>query len=514
MRTALSVLFLALLAMSASAQQTPGSQSTNPVYLLIDASGSMRGDNQKDALDILRAESLPRGQWISVNYFGAKSDDPSRADRCADNILPSNSIIRESDVPPFPELGGSIEKTAIGTALRSILSAAGDQPKVILITDGQEECNADFNVIRTEYPHAEIKVLLVGSAQNSALKLLEIKPALSSAVAAARIPPASDPKNELTIGSENIDEGQSDDAADDKTTITFWNSLPWAALATLFAASFIMLGSSFSDAHRDLDKRFQKLSEDAEKGTYVGSNDLKPKTNSAAFVFVAAFVVSLIVLWGPESFVGFARTGAASALNTEFGSAVFLAALMSLGVFAGSQYWRYTELRRAYRVASNEAERIKKAKADELDRLRKARAEQDMARLAELYESHRARFSDREYSFEKYLTRGEGLSANSELLARLVSLLKFLAAGPSLTREKISAGEVDRIAKFNWFFADRTPTGLVGFIPRTRLPEAIQKSAIAFFYPDQAQTVEQQHDALKKLLKEIELLATQHSSGT
>lgn len=148
-----------------------------PIYFVVDASGSMRNDNQSDASALLRATvwSLPRGQPVSITYFGAKPENPED-DYCAKDVVASNPISRETALPPFPELGGSDDKTAIGRALESILRFAGNQPRVVLITDGGEECNADFASIRSQYADAEIKVLQVGRTQNSALKLLEIKP--------------------------------------------------------------------------------------------------------------------------------------------------------------------------------------------------------------------------------------------------------------------------------------------------------------------------------------------------
>jgi hypothetical protein len=193
MRAALPVLFLTLLGISASAQQPPSSnQPTSPIYFVVDASGSMKGDNQKEAEDLLRGLSLPSNQLVSVTYFGGKPNAQG-ADLCVEEIAPPTPELRGVDFSPkFPELGGSEDKTAIANAMDSVLRAVGDNAKLILITDGIEECDTNFGAIRTRYPDAQIQVRQVGKNPNRALQLLEINPRVAEPSASAA-PTASSP---------------------------------------------------------------------------------------------------------------------------------------------------------------------------------------------------------------------------------------------------------------------------------------------------------------------------------
>lgn len=423
---------------------------------------------------------------------------------------------------PHPRSPAPLGATNIGAALDAALEKTGGQPaRIVIISDGGQSSDCGFHICTVageRLPRSKgltIDQRWASPHEGDAPPFPCVADALPNAAPLPVLPSTEDKPEVRTASDLKVlsDVGRQGSSADEGE-ITLLNSLPWALLAGLFASSFMMLGSSFSNAHRELDKRFQTINADAEKGNYVKPDELKPKTRLAAIVFAVAFGSALGMLWGPSELVGFARVGAGNALNTEFGAAVFLASLMTLGVFAGSQYWRYTELRRAYRVASNEAERIKEAKAIESDRQRKSRAEQDANRLAERYDSQRARFEDRDYQLGKYLERGELQSANAELVERVGSLLKQLAAGPALARENISSSEVERIARLNSFNVSKSPIGLIGSIPRSKLPEEIHRQAMAFFYPDKASNAEQQNESLKHLVKGLELLVTQQSSGT
>lgn len=171
MRKAVLVLALvALLAPFANAQE-------KPIYFVVDASGSMAGENKRDAEDLLAGLSLPRDQLVSVTFFGSR---PAVAgiDLCNEVLdipVPSR---RGSDFPPsFPELGTQVDETAIRNALDNVLASINGPAKVILITDGKEDCNTDFLAIRTRYPDADILVRQVGGEPDAVLQELESVPA-------------------------------------------------------------------------------------------------------------------------------------------------------------------------------------------------------------------------------------------------------------------------------------------------------------------------------------------------
>lgn len=148
---------------------------SKPIYFVVDASGSMKGDNKREAEELLRGLSLPRGQQISITYFGGKPATKG-SDLCVETIVPPAPTIRGTILTlTFPELGGSEDKTAISNAVGSVLRSIKGPAKLILITDGIEECSADYDAIRKRYPDAEIEVRLVGLVPNPDLQRLENK---------------------------------------------------------------------------------------------------------------------------------------------------------------------------------------------------------------------------------------------------------------------------------------------------------------------------------------------------
>lgn len=198
MKLKIIVAVLAIAAPTAFAQEN--ATPTKPTYILVDASGSMKGDNLKEAEAFLKREV---SSLVSITYFGGKADKAGPPRACGESMVASPEAPPGAILPPIPELGGNGEKTAIGDALKSALSV-DDQAIIVLITDGDEECLADFKAIRAEYPEAKIKVLQVGSTPNTALELLELKPQAEPAetpdekqataeIAPPLIPPAGTP---------------------------------------------------------------------------------------------------------------------------------------------------------------------------------------------------------------------------------------------------------------------------------------------------------------------------------
>jgi hypothetical protein len=149
------------------------SQRNIPIYFVVDASGSMEGENKHDAELLLRALSLPRDQLVSVTYFGKKPATPG-ANLCFEALDVPDPAPRGSDFSPkLPVLGGKDDQTAVANALDSVLGNIKGPAKVILITDGQEGCNKNFGEVLTRHPDAEIEIRQVGSSPNAELQKLE-----------------------------------------------------------------------------------------------------------------------------------------------------------------------------------------------------------------------------------------------------------------------------------------------------------------------------------------------------
>lgn len=149
------------------------SQSNIPVYFLVDASGSMQGKNQTEAELLLSALSLPQDQLVSVSYFGAKPATPG-TDLCFETLVVAPPSRRgENFSPRFPELGGKEDKTAITNAVSFVLKEVAGPAKLIVITDGGEECDRNFSRVRDLHPNAEIEVRQVGNSPNPELQNLE-----------------------------------------------------------------------------------------------------------------------------------------------------------------------------------------------------------------------------------------------------------------------------------------------------------------------------------------------------
>lgn len=271
---------LVLLASATASAQPPSTEPlpppVNTTYFIVDASGSMKGDNQKDAMDLLRGmtASLPRGQPISVTYFGEKSDDPDHSDLCLEDIVPSKAIARESELPKFPEFGGG--KTAIGNAIESILKeGVGSPVKLVVITDGAEECGADFAAIRQRYPDAEIKVLQVGLMPNSALQQMEIKlPQAEIMSPAPEIPTPAETSTSLPQAQQKADD---DGAIDHWATASWWERYLWLVAYIFLASSAATLGISYLTISSKLEGATHQLERDRQKNAEQELREDKPE---------------------------------------------------------------------------------------------------------------------------------------------------------------------------------------------------------------------------------------------
>lgn len=150
-----------------------------PIYFVVDASGSMQGQNREDAELLMRALSLPSDQPVSVVFFGSKPATPD-TNLCFEAFDVAKPIPRGKDFPPaLPDLGGKDDQTAITNAIDQVLGKIDGPAKLIVITDGQESCNKNFSEIRARHPNAgdvEIEVRQVGNNPNAELQKLQERP--------------------------------------------------------------------------------------------------------------------------------------------------------------------------------------------------------------------------------------------------------------------------------------------------------------------------------------------------
>ena len=136
-------------AYSQGVDEAAPSQNDTPLYFLVDASGSMLGQNQTDAELLLSALSLPKDQLVSVTFFGSEATTPGM-DLCSEDLeVPTPARRGMQFSSKLPKLG---DKTAISNAIGSVLGKITEPAKFVVITDGGEECDDNFGRIRTFTP--------------------------------------------------------------------------------------------------------------------------------------------------------------------------------------------------------------------------------------------------------------------------------------------------------------------------------------------------------------------------
>lgn len=432
MQLKLVLIVLALcFAQRASAQQLP-------ILFIVDASGSMKGSNQSDAEALLQGLSLPQDQLVSVTFFGAKPET-ANIDLCTEALTPPEPTLRGADFRPrLPPLGGENDKTAIGNALEAVLLSREGRGKFVLITDGIEECGADFVKIRNQYPDAEIVVRQVGKTPNPALQLLEISPrspATSIGAQPAEVPPSA-PLSAPTA-----------------TCKTAGSNIFWAGLATsiFLIVVVLMLGSFAADEQRkvarwhkrqvdkgklrkddplpDLDGLLQ-ASLSAKVSTWFGIHWLTWLTFGLAAL---GLVVTLPPLWGPAP-CNWASTQveAVSFANSSFGSKFLPGLFVSFVGWILLQFWGYI----AVRQTTENTEYQEHVRAE--DRLR--RIAEGAIRLEEIRSEFRSKWAtmDRKERAREYLAQLMDSEEFETISAKIATLkTRILAAILSLHDDRI-----------------------------------------------------------------------------
>lgn len=230
-------------ALDAGAQAPPTTVTPpNPIYFVVDASGSMQGQNREEAELLLRALSLPHDQPVSVVFFGSKPATPD-TNLCFEAFDVAKPIQRGQDFSPkLPDLGGKDDQTAITNAIDQVLGKIDGPAKLIVITDGEERCNKNFSEIRARHPDAEdieIDVRQVGNNPNAELQKLQERPPPKPAITPSPAPG----KIDVHV---SLDPSQTNDWDQARWPARYFWLLPYMLLAV--AAGFF--GSSFGNTAR------------------------------------------------------------------------------------------------------------------------------------------------------------------------------------------------------------------------------------------------------------------------
>ncbi|OYX46159.1 MAG: hypothetical protein B7Y90_16840 [Alphaproteobacteria bacterium 32-64-14] len=225
------------------------------------------------------------------------------------------------------------------------------------------------------------------------------------------------------------------------------------------------------------------------------------------------------VAWVPH--LAGAKSASLEVLNSEFGSALFLAGALSFIASAASQYWRFLDARRQYYILSNReqaeaAARAERLKADEIARAERQKADQAARdyrareRMLEAYQWQRSTIQG--YSFWMYQAqRSIGLESGDQGLQRLANLLVRIAIGPDRTFETVTSADVDRLAAFRGYFVskqlDEFANAVIKQTPEIGEPT---KAKIAnLFAPPAVRTTEATTALISELLLELEALEIQ-----
>lgn len=142
------------------------------VHILVDASGSMKEfETERVAYLVAAIGMIESDEWASITFFGGNPNTEA-ALSCDSDLVIEAARPDWPIAPNFPDLGRGQDKTAIGNAIVSVLEQKGKDSSIVLITDGDEECDADFLQIRTDYPQASFRVLKIGNGGDSTLRFL------------------------------------------------------------------------------------------------------------------------------------------------------------------------------------------------------------------------------------------------------------------------------------------------------------------------------------------------------
>ncbi|RYZ18803.1 MAG: VWA domain-containing protein [Chitinophagaceae bacterium] len=355
MRFALSALSLAMVAASAHAQQTPTSKTSDPVYFLIDASGSMaRGANWGDVVDqvarrVAKIQKTNIAADISINLIAG---DTRNCDTPIDLVQPAPLA---ELILGAPKQDGS---TLVGLALKEAIEAVENKPTgIVLVTDGSEQCGPSIcEISESLLPNRRhINVELMFTEDTSPLDKARL-----SCVAHAQGRPTSLAALQAQNEPEN-DGGNTPWPLTPIYLVLLVGSVIGAAMALAFhlgrKASLleheldnISKASNDAEKQKKLLEDWNKVKHDKEKRKELGSPTTKleweknlsvPSLVMAAFGALALFLLGWLLCAGDIE-----KLSVWDALNAASIAYGIPAILLAMAGFTGLQVWRYGEGRR------------------------------------------------------------------------------------------------------------------------------------------------------------------------
>lgn len=359
---------------------------SKPIYFVVDASGSMQGQNKADAELLLRALSLPRDQPISITYFGRKPITPG-TNLCFEELDPPEPTPRP-DVfePKLGDLGGRDDQTAITNAIDRVLENIDGPAKLIVVTDGQEGCNKHFGEILDRHPNAEIEIRQVGDNPNADLQQLQTEPRASLSsdnTSAVRAAPLLNVKIQMENQPGALDW---DDQGFGERWLWFLVFFAAAASAISFGARWLGHGLVYEKWTGDIQERQRSILTGQGDSITLRSQILALSQNETPsgwklqlplLIGIVAAALSLVaglsLLFVPGSLLGIdfaiARRLGWFVLSSDFSNAFAILAVTPI-ISAGALYIRSLQARQNFILAKNAAAEDEAKRRDgELDEL-------------------------------------------------------------------------------------------------------------------------------------------------
>ncbi len=275
-------------------------ENRDVAYFLVDASGSMGKNGKNQALPVLEKllEELPASSMRSVTFFGGRESVTSPPYGCSEEIKVEQAEPKGEPLDHVPILGGDKDFTAIGRALEFFFYQVGDDASVTILSDGIEQCGADFAAIRNKYPIAEINFVPVPIGVRHPLELLNIKPHKASTLHERAIPSAP-----LATVTFNIT--RSDDPEGARASLA-WNNAYWLEKYlwligySIFAASGVVFGRRFDEMSVTIEDKIQEMERYRRKRAEQDQREVENEDDLPKSLNFATTVgkESPLVVWG------------------------------------------------------------------------------------------------------------------------------------------------------------------------------------------------------------------------
>ncbi len=351
------------LALSVSAQSPLTNEQPHTAYFLIDTSGSM-SDVQSllqstvdDQLNLIEAQSP--STVVVPSFFGA--DDQVECDM----PVAFEEPIRSSDALLVPNASYKLY-TPIGSALASAIKDAGTKRATIFIFSDEEQtelCGIDVCEVAKSYlprPNIEVVSVSVGSDPEDTDRLGCIAGAQSSASRGASVQDeTSDTASQLKPDAqqETRKSGWDDYSVPER--------LPFVFMLFFFVSAAVSWQFYYGHKAVHVEDQILALEQKHEGSVASGADDTqeindpkrKPWQRADFWLLVAGLIILLFLAFYPRGlgdmgqFAYQARSIAWIVLNSNFATAFSLLAVSPL-LFAGAQFWRYSQARQKFLVVS------------------------------------------------------------------------------------------------------------------------------------------------------------------